>query len=98
MAPCCLPACQRLCAPFWGHLPLPACLQKVRFQSKAGKILNYGRLSEEGGIQCFCKQCNGKVRRRRRGGSTGVGVGGGGWVGWGLGGGKPEPYMSSCAR
>ncbi len=38
--------------------------QEVRFQSKAGKVLNYGKLSDTGGILCFCKNCHGKVSGR----------------------------------
>lgn len=34
--------------------------QEVRFQTKSGKVLNHGKISEAGGILCFCKHCNGK--------------------------------------
>jgi len=37
-------------------------LQEVRFQTKSGRVLNHGKLSDTGGILCFCKHCGGKVR------------------------------------
>lgn len=51
-----------------GCVALPA-LQEVRFQSKAGKVLNFGKLSDTGGILCFCKNCNGKASHGARWGS-----------------------------
>lgn len=49
----------------------PPRMQEVRFQSKAGKILNYGKLSDTGGILCFCKNCHGKASGGNRWGSLG---------------------------
>ena len=38
--------------------PVP---QSVRFQNKAGRVLNRGLLNERGTITCYCKQCSGGV-------------------------------------
>lgn len=33
----------------------------MRFQTKGGKILNRGKLNDQGSITCYCKQCNGEA-------------------------------------
>lgn len=32
----------------------------MRFQTRGGKVLSYGRLNHAASIDCFCDRCNGK--------------------------------------